>query len=130
MEPAGLTLDTGALIALERRERRMTLVFATAKADDLPVTVPAAVLVEWLRGHPSRRLPLPSLLARVKVEPLSLRLARLAGEALAGMPDKVSVVDAVVMASAAQRGDAVYTSDIPDLQSLQQCFPNVRLFKT
>jgi hypothetical protein len=72
---------------------------------------------------------LASLLERVKLEPLSLRLAQLAGEALAGMTEKVSIVDSVVMASAAQRGDLVYTSDIPDLQQLQQRFPNVRLFK-
>jgi hypothetical protein len=37
-------------------------------------------------------------------------------------------VDAIVMASAAQRGDAVYTADIDDLGRLRSFFPTVRLF--
>jgi hypothetical protein len=40
---------------------------------------------------------------------------------------QVSLVDAVVMASAAQRRDIVYTSDLPDLQALQSHFPGVRV---
>jgi predicted nucleic acid-binding protein len=104
----GLTLDTGALIALERQERRMMAVLAAAEQDDLVVTVPSPVLVEWFRGKPSRINP---ILSAIIIEPLCERLARIAGEALVGL-SKVSVVDAVVMASAAQRGDYVYTSGI------------------
>jgi hypothetical protein len=37
-------------------------------------------------------------------------------------------VDAIVMASAAQRGDAVYTNDISDLERLRAFFPGVRVF--
>jgi hypothetical protein len=33
------------------------------------------------------------------------------------------------MASAAQRGDVVYTSDAPDLQVLTGAFPEVRISK-
>jgi predicted nucleotidyltransferase len=39
----------------------------------------------------------------------------------------VTLVDAVVMASAAARGDVVYTSDFDDLVVLQRRFPAVRL---
>lgn len=122
----GLTLDTGALIALERRSRRMVAVLAATQAEDLLVTVPAPVLVEWFRGSPSR---VHEVLDALHVEPLTERLARIAGEALVGLPAAISVVDAVVMASAAQRGDYVYTSDIPDLQVLQQRFRSVRIFR-
>jgi len=122
----GLTLDTGALIALERRSRRMVAVLAATQAEDLLVTVPAPVLVEWFRGSPSR---VHEVLDALHVEPLTERLARIAGEALVGLPAAISVVDAVVMASAAQRGDYVYTSDIPDLQVLQQRFGSVRIFR-
>ena len=122
----GLTLDTGALIALERRERRMIAVLAAADREDLVVTVPSPVLIEWFHGKPSRINP---VLNAVIIEPLGERLARTAGEALVGT-SSISVVDAVVMASAAQRGDHVYTSDIPDLQRLQRAFPEVRLFGT
>jgi predicted nucleic acid-binding protein len=123
---AGLTLDTGALIALERRDRRMVAALAVAQRKDLHIVVPAPVLVEWFHGKPKR---INEVLDAVHVEVLTERLARIAGEALIGLPDAVSVVDAVVMASAAQRGDYVYTSDLPDLQHLQRPFPEVRLFK-
>lgn len=37
-------------------------------------------------------------------------------------------VDAIVVASAARRGDAVYTSDVDDLERLRAFFPSVRIF--
>ena len=123
---AGLTFDTGALIALERYDHRMLAVLAAAEEEQLPIHVPAPVLVEWFRGKPKR---FHKILDAVRVEPLTEQLAQIAGEALLGLPNSVSVVDAVVMASAAQRGDRVYTSDIPDLQHLQIPFPSVKLFK-
>jgi hypothetical protein len=36
-------------------------------------------------------------------------------------------VDAIVMASAASRGDVVYTSDVDDLERLRAYFPAVRV---
>lgn len=48
---AGLTFDTSALIALERRHQRIARVYATAVADGIPVTVPAVVVAEWWRGR-------------------------------------------------------------------------------
>jgi hypothetical protein len=38
-------------------------------------------------------------------------------------------VDAVVMASAARRGDIVLTSDIEDLEALRVAFPDVRVLR-
>ena len=61
------------------------------------------------------------------VEPLTDALARLAGECLARIGG-ATTVDAIVMASAAQRGDAVYTSDVVDLERLRAFFPAVRVF--
>jgi predicted nucleic acid-binding protein len=120
---AGLTFDSGALIGLERRHHRIRRVFATAVRNDVRVTVPAAVLVEWWR----RRTDLAEeILAAIDVEPLDEMLARTAGEALAAVPD-ATAIDAVVMASAARRGDVVYTSDFADLSRLQAHFRAVRL---
>jgi predicted nucleic acid-binding protein len=65
-------------------------------------------------------------LGSVFVEPLHEALARAAGEALAHVRGSTSV-DAIVMASAAQRGDAVYTSDPQDLARLRRYFPSVRV---
>lgn len=120
---AGLTLDTGALIALERRRHRIARAYAIAVADGLPVTVPAVVVTEWWRGRSETR---ELILRGVRVEAMTTDLARLAGEALAVIPG-ASAIDAIVVASAARRGDVVYTSDIDDLQRLQAHFPAVRL---
>lgn len=119
----GLTFDTGALIALERRHQRIARVYATAVADGIPITVPAVVIAEWWRGRSDVR---ELILRGVRVEDTTTALARLAGEALAVVPD-AGAIDALVMASAARRGDVVYTSDFNDLERLQRYFPTVRL---
>jgi hypothetical protein len=58
--------------------------------------------------------------------PLTEHLARSAGEAQAIVRSS-STIDAVVMASAATRGDLVLTSDPQDLRRLQVRFPGVRV---
>jgi predicted nucleic acid-binding protein len=88
--------------------------------------VPAVVVAEWWRVD-SRRSRL--ILERVDVEPVSERLAKIAGEAVAVVPG-ATAVDAIVMASAAQRGDAVFTSDLDDLDRLRRYFPGVRLIRS
>jgi hypothetical protein len=55
------------------------------------------------------------------VEPLSESLAKVAGEALAAVKG-ATPIDAIVMASAAHRGDVVYTADVPDLAKLAGYF--------
>jgi predicted nucleic acid-binding protein len=119
----GVTFDTGALIGLERRHQRIARVYRAAVSDGLPVTVPAIVIAEWWRGRSDAR---ELVLRGVRVEATTSVLARVAGEALAAVPG-ATVVDAVVMASAAQRGDIVYTADVVDLQRLQTFFPAVTL---
>ncbi len=120
---AGLTLDTGALMALERRRQRMALIYATAVADGLVVTVPAVVVAEWWRDRTNAR---ETVLRGMRVESTTTEISRLAGEALAAIPG-ATAIDAIVMASAARRGDLVYTSDFADLERLRKYFPSVRL---
>ena len=121
-----ITLDTGALIALERRSSRMWKIVHEATLWRGIITAPAAVVAEWWRGA-SRRSD--DILAMLDVEPLSERLAKLTGEALAAVPT-ATVVDAMVMASAALRGDVVFTSDEGDLMRLRDGhFPNVRVLR-
>lgn len=122
---SALTFDTGALIALSRGDKRMRTVLVAAQERRAVITVPAVVIAEWWRAD-SRRSRL--ILARVNVESVNDRLARIAGEAIAAIAG-ASAVDAIVMASAAQRGDAVFTSDFEDLDRLRQYFPEVRLFR-
>ena len=122
----GLTFDTGALIALERRRQRMTDVLRRAAQRAVPITVPAPVLGEWWRGQGGAWIR--DLRACFDVEPMTERLALTAGEALARTKGK-NLVDAVVVASAAQRGDIVYTADVLDLERLAHGFPGVRVIR-
>src|SRR3954466_4356345 len=110
----GITFDTGALIALERRGQRIRKVLERATEQKVRITVPAAVVTEWWRSRSDVR---ELILAAVRVEPLSESLAKVAGEALAAVKG-ATVIDAIVMASAAQRGDVVYTADVSDLAKL------------
>ncbi|HKQ69486.1 MAG TPA: hypothetical protein VJT73_09110 [Polyangiaceae bacterium] len=119
----GLTFDTGALIALERRTQRIWDIYRTAMHDAIPITVPVPVVIEWWRGRADVR---ERILGGVRIEPLHLALAQTAGEALATVRS-ASPIDAVVMASAALRGDVVYTSDVMDLERLRRHFPTVRV---
>lgn len=119
----GITFDTGALIALERRSLRARHVVERAVERRIRITVPAAVVVEWWRARSDLR---DAILAAVRVEPLSERVAKLAGEALAAVRG-ASAIDAIVMASAALRGDLVCTSDVDDLQRLTAHFRGTRV---
>jgi predicted nucleic acid-binding protein len=102
----------------------MKAVVARIAARQLPVTIPAVVIAEWYRGQRDWR----RVLALAKwIQPTSEALARMAGAALKTTGGS-NAIDAIVMASAAQRGDVVYTSDIPDLQVLASVFPDVRIF--
>lgn len=119
----GITFDTGALIALERRGQRARKVLERATEQKVRVAVPAAVITEWWRSRNDTR---ERILAGVRVEPLSERLAKFAGEALAAIKG-ATAIDAIVMASAAQRGDVVYTANVSDLAKLAGYFPSVRV---
>jgi predicted nucleic acid-binding protein len=119
----GLTFDTGALIAIEARRQRIKGVLAGARTLRVSITVPTVVIAEWWRGQKG---PIARVLDGVLIEPLDDRLARVAGEALAAT-GRSNAVDAIVMASAALRGDVVYTSDVGDLTALAEHFPSVRV---
>jgi predicted nucleic acid-binding protein len=113
----GLTFDTGALIGLERHRHAIRKVFATAVTHGVPITVPAVVIVEWWRRG-VREKERAVLLRALRIEPLQTHVAKLAGSAVGRVPGS-GPIDAVVMASAAQRGDIVYTSDPDDLEALR-----------
>src|SRR6478609_11131902 len=78
----GITFDTGALIALERRGQRAWQVLERATEQKVRITVPAAVITEWWRSRNDVR---ERILAGVRVEALSESLAKVAGEALAAI---------------------------------------------
>lgn len=126
---SGLTFDTGVLIAIERSfasraERRVTRVIESARARKQTITVPSVVLTEWWRGQ---RGPVARMLDAFVIESIDAALARIAGDALGRVHPGPSAIDAIVMASAARRGDVVYTADVADLTALRVVFPDVRV---
>ena len=113
----GATFDTGALIALERRDIGMAIKLRVLHQAGVPITFPANAVVEWWRkGHGQA-----AILDLGTLEPLSEPVIKAAGEALGKVPGSTPV-DATVMASAARRGDRVFTSDPIDLQRLWEHF--------
>jgi len=99
-------------------------VIRAAQRAETPITVPTVVVLEWWRGqHPG---PVKELLLGCSIEPLNEALSRVAGLAVAAIPG-AGHIDAVVMASAALRGDVVYTGDMTDMQALGTHFQSVKV---
>ena len=120
----GLTLDTGALVGIERGDADILAILEIAFRGRVRVTVPSVVVAEWWRGGRGRSL---RMLDPFVVDPVDLDHASAAGEALALVGKGPSAIAAIVMASAARRGDRVVTSDYGDLDRLRRAFPSVRL---
>lgn len=122
-----VTLDTGALIAIERRKQRGLLLLDLARHRLARLLVPVPVVAEWWRGRTDVR---ERILEAVSVVPLSLAEARAAGEALGKIRGRASVqaIDAIVMAFASAHGGVVYTGDVEDLERIRAAhFPAVRV---
>jgi hypothetical protein len=113
----GATFDTGALIALERRDLGMVMKLRVLHQAGVRITIPVNAVVEWWRKGRAQ----PAILEMGTVEPLTETVAKAAGEALAAVRG-ATTIDATVMASAAQRGDRVFTADAKDMQRLQAHF--------
>ena len=114
------TLDTGVLIAADRSERAVWVrLEALVDGGVLPV-VPSPVVTEAWRSP--RQARLARLLRVCHVEPLHEPTARRAGE-LCGRAGSGDPVDAIVVASAATRGGAIWTADPDDLRMLVTHLP-------
>jgi predicted nucleic acid-binding protein len=121
----GVTFDTGVLIAIEGRKQRALQIHERLGELGVSINVPWAVLAEWWRGRTDLR---ETILRSVDVEIPTIELAQLAGLALAKSRARPAMtIDAIVMASAALRGDVVYTTDVEDLERLRSFFPSVRV---
>jgi hypothetical protein len=115
---ASLTLDAGALIALDRGDRRMIALLAEALRRGLALRVPAGVVGQaWRDG--SRQATLARFLAaeEVRIVPLDEHLSRACGE-LCGQSGAADVIDASVVIVAREREDAIVTGDADDLRRL------------
>ncbi len=122
---AGVTLDTGALIAIERGDPRLQALLDEAHAAGADLTVPAGIVAQaWRGGTRQARLARFLRLATVTVVPLAEPEARAAG-ALCGHAGTADIVDASVVICARDRHHAVISSDPDDLAALD---PALRIF--
>jgi len=110
----GLTLDSGALIAAEKGDRRFWALWKEALDRGATVTVPAAVLAQVWRGN---NVVIARLLEGCDVETLTEERAKQVGRRLAAARSS-DVIDASVFIGAVARRDAVVTSDPSDIDRL------------
>jgi hypothetical protein len=115
----GYTLDTAALIALERGEERIgALLVRTLAMPDAMLHIPAGVLAQAFRGGP-RQARLSRLLKhpQTSVVPLDAVVAQVVGMLL-GARGADDVVDASVVVCARRYRQPVVTGDPQDLRRL------------
>ena len=116
--PAGIVLDAGALIALDRGEKRMIALLQRALGQGRAFRVPAGVLGQaWRDGRVQATLARFLRSHEVEIVALDEQLARSCGE-LCGAAGSSDVIDASVVILARERRDPIVTSDPDDLRRL------------
>jgi hypothetical protein len=123
---SGVTLDAGALIALERGSRRMIALLQVAQLEGATLAVPACVVAQAWRGG-ARQARIARLLDApvTEVVPLDDLGARLVG-VICGRAGVTDVVDVSVVVCAREHGHAIVTSDPDDLRAID---PKIELLQ-
>jgi hypothetical protein len=114
----GITMDAGALIAVDRDDRRVLVLLARARETRSRVTVPASALAQAVR-HPERQARLARLLRQPTTDVVALDRvdATNVGRLLAASGTS-DVVDAHVVICARRARQRTVTSDPDDLRVL------------
>jgi hypothetical protein len=115
---SGVTLDAGALIALDCNDRRIITLLARATEVAAPVTIPATALAQAIR-HPARQARLARLIRQPTTQLVSLDGpdATLVGMLLAASRT-TDIADAHVVICARRAGQPIITTDPRDLSRL------------
>lgn len=113
---SALVLDAGALIAVERRARRIWALLDEARQRGTEVVVPTTALAQAWRGGP-RSAPLSMLLEASRVDALDEERAKEVGIRL-GERNGSDVADAHVVCCAIAADAPVATSDPDDVAAL------------
>lgn len=124
---AGVTLDTGALIAASRDDRRFWVWWKWLTRKGVVASVPSPVVAQAWRGPRDARLGI--VLGGCREVPLDERASRRTGE-LCARARAADVVDAFVVLGAADRKEDVLTSDPGDLRALAVHAPGVGKIRT
>ena len=115
---AGVTMDAGGLIALDRNDRRVLVLLARARKTGARITVPATALAQAIR-QPERQARLARLVRQPTTDVVCLDRvdATNVGRLLAASMT-ADVVDAHVVVCARRANQQVVTSDPQDLRML------------
>ena len=114
---AGVVLDAGAFIALERRDGVMVALTKLLVEARTPLVTSAGVVAQVWRGGGDRQVPIAYLLRRTTVVDLGRAVARVLGRMLAESGTR-DAIDAHVVFLARERAWPVLTSDPEDLLAI------------
>ncbi len=112
---SGIVLDAGALIALERNDRKLWAALKDAALSSTDVLVPSTVLAQVWRGTATQSR-LSQALAHCVIVSFDA-VARAVGE-LCGRAKTNDICDAHVAVVTVTLGETLYTSDPRDLREL------------
>ena len=122
----GVTLDTGALIALEGGSKRMAVLAEEALAGRAELAVPAGVLAQaWRGGGRQARIARLLRASVTSVVPLDTRLALRVGARCAATRT-ADIVDVSVAICASDRGQPVITTDPDDIAAIDPSLTLIR----
>ena len=114
----GIVLDAGALIALDRGDKRMIALLQRALAQGRSFRVPAGVVGQaWRNGRIQVTLARFLRCDEVEIVPLDDQVARSCGE-LCGATNSPDIIDASVVILAREQRNPIVTSDPNDIRRL------------
>jgi predicted nucleic acid-binding protein len=120
-------MDAGALIALDRGDRRVLVLLARARETGARVTVPASALAQAVR-HPERQVRLARVVRQPTTDVVALdRVDATSVGRLLAVSGTSDVVDAHVVICARRTDQRVVTSDAADLRALDPSLGIVEL---
>jgi hypothetical protein len=113
-----VVLDAGALVALERGDRRVAAVISAELANGRRPLTHGGIVGEVWRGGSGRQVRLARALAGMAIHAIDDELGRRAG-VLLGRSGRSDVIDAALVVLA-EDGDEIFTADPDDLDELVQ----------
>lgn len=111
-----VVLDAGALVALERGDRRLLAIVRDERAAGRIALTHGGIVGQVWRGGTGRQARLARALPGIGVRPIDDDLGRRAG-VLLGQAGRSDVIDAALVLIA-EDGDEIFTADVADLRDL------------
>lgn len=123
----GLTLDTGALLALDHPTKAVTMLarLVEARRRSAAICIPAGVVAQAWRGPRQVRLARLLKAQDVDIAVMTATVARTVG-VICASTGHADVIDVHVALCARDRSHAVVTSDPDDIASIDPSLPLIR----